>query len=156
MIFQSTLPTRGETREQASPEWLAIISIHSPHTGRDKCMCWYYKTEAHFIPLSPHGERLVPIIFAVFPARFQSTLPTRGETQGFAGCPRARLISIHSPHTGRDKPDDPVPYGGADFNPLSPHGERLCASTCEKLIFISIHSPHTGRDNLLCSLFTRF
>ena len=78
-IFQSPLPIRGETSLKPFICLILIISIPSPHTGRD------------FWPLHPiHGG----------------------------------VISIPSPHTGRD--GGPLvsfhPY--ADFNPLSPYGER--------------------------------
>ena len=99
--FQSTLPTRGETRRSI---WKALsrkISIHSPHTGRDSIIMQVIKNSKISIH-SPHTGR------------------DRG------GCPMSAhaKISIHSPHTGRDK----SPRSSASllvyFNPLSPHGER--------------------------------
>ena len=56
-------------------------------------------------------------------------------------------ISIHSPRMGRDLYSSNVPTFLQNFNPLSPHGERLH----HLLIFpsfhmISIHSPRMGRD----------
>ena len=58
-----------------------------------------------------------------------------------------KTISIHSPRMGRD--GRPGPGGGlhADFNPLSPHGER--PATLARYLHhaaISIHSPRMGRD----------
>ena len=102
------------------------ISIHSPHTGRDQLsaiLC--LKPASNFNPLSPHGERLVGLgvpnrsnpFQSTLPTRgetpyrqgeilrrqlFQSTLPTRGETHSNNLCSRNLMISIHSPHTGRD------------------------------------------------------
>ena len=35
-------------------------------------------------------------------------------------------ISIHSPHTGRDAREAAQQAQSGNFNPLSPHGERLC------------------------------
>ena len=58
--FQSTLPTRGETVIAVHGVGHRVISIHSPHTGRD-----------------PAGRLMVSA-----PPAFQSTLPTRGETCG--------------------------------------------------------------------------
>ena len=78
---------------------------------------------------------------------FQSTLPARGATG-------------QAPHDNRAE---------ADFNPRSPHGERLCANFCYKrrtqfqstlpargatisglngrmVDVISIHAPRTGSD----------
>ena len=103
------------------------ISIHSPHTGRDRRRRRAGRNRSGF----------------------QSTLPTRGETLLLmATCGLRRGISIHSPHTGRDttgakiftRPVEisihsphtgrdgytggVIPRRSRDFNPLSPHGER--------------------------------
>ena len=125
VIFQSTLPSRGETLGTRWPLLSAEISIHSPLTGRDFC---------HFTLLrSTYG--------------FQSTLPSRGETtiqyinredlidfnplspHGERRPENPRTfphypISIHSPLTGRDLADPPQKPRRSYFNPLSPHGER--------------------------------
>ena len=53
-LFQSTLPAWGETREQVSPEWLAIISIHSPRMGRDI----QAKTKNSRVTISIHSPRM--------------------------------------------------------------------------------------------------
>ena len=55
---------------------------------------------------------------------FQSTLPMRGETIFCLDGNYAIVISIHSPHAGRD------------------HKIRHLAQVGK----ISIHSPHAGRD----------
>ena len=79
-------------------------------------------------------------------------------------------ISIHSPRMGRDASPAPWRNSGPDFNPLSPHGERLVGEIRavgilknfnplsphgERLSgsglrfpvsYISIHSPRMGRD----------
>ena len=56
-------------------------------------------------------------------------------------------ISIPSPHTGRDAVLIVGEDGTADFNPLSPYGERLCWIILgQAAAVISIPSPHTGRD----------
>ena len=59
MVFQSTLPMRGETSR----------------TRRR------YDGDDDFNPLSPCGERLVGVIFMYAKVEFQSTLPMRGETK---------------------------------------------------------------------------
>ena len=101
---------------------------------------------------------------------FQSTLPAWGETgcrlPGDRGC---CPISIHSPRMGRDEKkkmkkqqktifQSTLPAWGetevaninkffADFNPLSPHGERLGQRRQRRQrAGISIHSPRMGRD----------
>ena len=81
------------------------ISIHSPRMGRDSCSGAGDARAAHFNPLSPHGERLVPVIFAVSAAGFQSTLPAWGETLWLIEQlpDEWEKISIHSPRMGRDR-----------------------------------------------------
>ena len=113
----------------------------------------------YFNPLSPCGERrqdhVVDLTKMVFQStlpmrgethlqryrqnweRFQSTLPMRGETPCVKVCLPPCLISIHSPHAGRDRVD------------------RHCIDR----EVISIHSPHAGRDLPQClslSLCTDF
>ena len=106
--------------------------------------------------------------YSEFP--FQSTRPMRGATQDLVVKDRARHISIHAPHAGRDyrvgglqlwqcsfqstRPmrgatsASPVTVGGRwYFNPRAPCGARpsnVISST--PLRRISIHAPHAGRD----------
>ncbi len=56
---------------------------------------------------------------------FQSTLPAWGETQLVRVGDLLVAISIHSPRMGRDPRRAGNAAPDADFNPLSPHGERL-------------------------------
>ena len=81
-------------------------------------------------------------------------------------------ISIHSPRMGRDRARSCSIVPFTYFNPLSPHGERLCATRCSATALpfqstlpawgetygagestdglpISIHSPRMGRDEKL-------
>ena len=81
-IFQSTLPVWGETYECEIEGEDLLVSIHSPHVGRDD------RQRRH-----DHGT----------------------------------AISIHSPHVGRDPPSAALRAVDANFNPLSPHGERRFA-----------------------------
>ena len=60
VLFQSTLPMRGETAGVYYHQDEIIISIHSPHAGRDPSLS-----------TPPTGT-----------VAFQSTLPMRGETFG--------------------------------------------------------------------------
>ena len=123
--FQSTLPMRGET------DRLSVVLVET----------------AYFNPLSPCGERQQAEMRSSTRCSFQSTLPMRGETSGASvivgtnavfqstlpmrgetgvrQCPHPTpLISIHSPHAGRDRGCTlPLLYCFY-FNPLSPCGER--------------------------------
>ena len=111
-------------------------------------------------PLSPCADTL----------RFQSTRPMRGATFYILPTMRARDISIHAPHAGRDAGDKYItgsncisihaPLAGCDvehiqhtvwfspyFNPRAPCGARQgdhLGGT--PLRAISIHAPHAGRD----------
>ena len=151
---------------QAQP----AILIHSPRTGRDVATsCRAAVSGENFNLLSPYGKRRGALVlgaklFAIsIPSprtgrdgdflclklktiKFQSTLPTRGETRAVARVASRRAISIHSPRTGRDKaglrPGQTLAISihsprtgrdfcgqtrsnrGKDFNPLSPHGKR--------------------------------
>ena len=125
------------------------ISIHSPRMGRDV-------------------RYTLPASVAL---SFQSTLPAWGETDRRNQDASTRTISIHSPRMGRDNPrNNREVRRSSNFNPLSPHGERLTSGTLTftKLGFqstlpawgetresrrrharwrISIHSPRMGRDH---------
>ena len=122
--FQSTLPTRGATRNDGAVRAVVLISIHAPHTGSDPGRSAPALWPAYFNPRSPHGERPTASTARSFRCLFQSTLPTRGATwftpflmkrsrfqstlptRG-ATCRKWReslgtIISIHAPHTGSD------------------------------------------------------
>ena len=58
-------------------------------------------------------------------------------------------ISIHAPHTGRDKLLGQIGCVRIYFNPRAPYGARLCYSHyLLRHLDISIHAPHTGRDSI--------
>ena len=86
---------------------------------RDRRMAGLY-----FNPLSPCGERRPWLDLEYRPAKFQSTLPMRGETGFLLAFHHSVRISIHSPHAGRDS----------------------MGKCMERDDYISIHSPHAGRD----------
>ena len=157
--FQSTLPAWGETVVMVALLTLHPISILSPRMGRDHLTVGF------------HGHHTT----------FQSTLPAWGETRRNYPIRRVK-ISIHSPRMGRDGRQGPRTGRSRNFNPLSPHGERLAALNKGEhgLLFqstlpawgetastgkkaedrkISIHSPRMGRDAVVrgqhstCTLF---
>ncbi len=124
----------------------------------------------NFNPLSPCGERRNATDIDIDIEKFQSTLPVWGETKKDLKNLKVNMISIHSPRVGRDLSNhDGQPAGrrfqstlpvwgetgpsagylpdGADFNPLSPCGERhIMQPPACFLSYISIHSPRVGRD----------
>jgi len=80
-LFQSTLPMRGETGWDTNPWVWVVISIHSPHAGRDGCAISGALYDQLISIHSPHaGRDFVDGGNMITYPRFQSTLPMRGET----------------------------------------------------------------------------
>ena len=103
VIFQSTLPARGATRTRPQQSQAGGISIHAPRTGSDDTV--------------PHK--------ATKTSEFQSTLPARGATRDLSATCDRDSISIHAPRTGSDQNNLLFNVVTINFNPRSPHGERL-------------------------------
>ena len=103
--------------------------------------------QEHFNPRSPHGERRPRRRWEDARQPFQSTLPARGATD-FDGLNVVLLvISIHAPRTGSDRKPPAGRTSRRNFNPRSPHGERLYARAARHgKAAISIHAPRTGSD----------
>ena len=125
--FQSTLPARGATPPISTPKLKTVsISIHAPRTGSDKASINSRLSDLDFNPRSPHGERPLALRRgAPNYIVFQSTLPARGATSCIVSNHCAIIISIHAPRTGSDRFVAEHPRAVHDFNPRSPHGERL-------------------------------
>ena len=124
-IFQSTRPMRGATnssfqryffchyfnprapcgarrRNCNSMGQVHKISIHAPHAGRD-CQAAHREPYCtNFNPRAPCGARRFRYVTVAFVWSFQSTRPMRGATFYILPTMRARDISIHAPHAGRD------------------------------------------------------
>ena len=101
---------------------------------------------ANFNPRSPHGERPVRGCVVVRAGKFQPTLPARGATGQRELRNQARSISTHAPRTGSDRMDKSGCRCFCDFNPRSPHGERLQAFQKFQLInYFNPRSPHGER-----------
>ena len=176
------------------------ISIHAPRTGSDNHGLTGHRRIHHFNPRSPHGERLYCQIKKEAMTIFQSTLPARGATISGTPYKQTSDISIHAPRTGSDASEDEhfaainefqstLPARGAtiiavplrrrftNFNPRSPHGERLFGSlrsphssgfqstlpargatlACNLrriACYISIHAPRTGSDALTSDCYS--
>ena len=82
----------------------------------------------NFNPRSPHGERLVRPRVLQREVLFQSTLPAWGATRAVYPLHHVECaISIHAPRMGSDMSSPLVRMPSSDFNPRSPHGERLHA-----------------------------
>ena len=124
-IFQPTLPARGATEHGHKTADGQPISTHAPRTGSDRRSVGHCHGEHHFNPRSPHGERRTHRKSSPWFEEFQPTLPARGATQlrreggGLCG------ISTHAPRTGSDEDYARLEAASKNFNPRSPHGERL-------------------------------
>ena len=145
--FQSTRPIRGATRPK--------MPIAPPISN--------------FNPRAPYGARH-HLYRTLHPCQqFQSTRPIRGATKPGPPTHPSGDISIHAPHTGRDRAKQKQktreqfqstrPIRGAtagmmpagikipNFNPRAPYGARLDSGPrIHSVSRISIHAPHTGRD----------
>ena len=108
------------------PDSFVDISIHAPHTGRDRRGFAVWSRLLSISIHAPHTGRDIPCCsFRILPMIFQSTRPIRGATKTNCNIRPGISISIHAPHTGRD----------------------WCSATNGLTIKrISIHAPHTGRD----------
>ena len=100
--FQSTLPAWGETIYAGNIASAACISIHSPRMGRDPMDALGKPVGGGISIHSPRMGRDFPLVDAAVFAH----------------------ISIHSPRMGRDTTSTRCAAPSANFNPLSPHGER--------------------------------
>ena len=174
MQFQSTRPSRGETCEKCGAELVAEISIHSPLAGRDFGRVNGESDMANFNPLAPRGARpgegfgifhssLISIHSPLagrdgraagripVPSAFQSTRPSRGETNTCAIIVMTAM-EFQSTRPSRGETRSGAGCGGhrRDFNPLAPRGARLNGKdTSMQAITISIHSPLAGRDEAI-------
>ena len=122
--FQSTLPAKGETDGNSQLVTVARISIHSPSEGRDLFRIKRATRRNDFNPLSQRRERHVLTSLHSARAKFQSTLPAKGETNDIRVFLYQYQISIHSPSEGRDVFLFIAFYIQNYFNPLSQRRER--------------------------------
>ena len=153
--FQSTLPARGATwGVRGEPEWCAI-SIHAPRTGSDAAAA---EKAGVTIEISIHAPRT-------------GSDAMRGDSG------TSDDISIHAPRTGSDVKEEALCSNLRNFNPRSPHGERLrhlqiyqspsrFQSTLPArgatrglrhkvaVLGISIHAPRTGSDTPCTTTFS--
>ncbi len=123
--FQSTLPARGATLRRCRERNLSLISIHAPRTGSDEYRQALSQTQHNFNPRSPHGERRNAIRCTRYGKKFQSTLPARGATRSCLQILLTKRFQSTLPARGATRSFLPSECKILDFNPRSPHGERL-------------------------------
>ena len=171
LYFNPRSPHGERHRRARTPALAPCISIHAPRTGSDRLAICLTPSAPHFNPRSPHGERLEPqrgfhhvLLISIHAPRtgsdlppmqtcgisriFQSTLPARGATEAQRPCCARADISIHAPRTGSDPIAILFSGGQEDFNPRSPHGERLGGVIrCSIYSDFNPRSPHGERHS---------
>ena len=125
-LFQPTLPARGATNPRRN----------------------HARQQIYFNPRSPHGERRHKKGAVKIGRAISTHAPRTGSDMDCSGGSRTAVqISTHAPRTGSDEMEQEYIYDANDFNPRSPHGERLSTSynlPTGKLYF-NPRSPHGER-----------
>ena len=130
---------------------VVLISIHAPHTGRDRsCRRAHIRTR-YFNPRAPYGARQILALAAALASQFQSTRPIRGATWLDQNQHNAeRNFNPRAPYGARLSGRPCVRHKPGNFNPRAPYGARLeMQDRCARYAEISIHAPHTGHDKLV-------
>ena len=117
---------RGVTRKCVRPGVsVTYFNPHSPQGKRRECPCRSEPPDCNFNPRSPWGERPFHSLYRRSRLLFQSALPM-GERHCLAySWDVVGIISIHAPRGGSDPAALAFAFGGLNFNPRSPWGERL-------------------------------
>ena len=128
-----------------------MISIHAPRTGSDKSPCSRPLETGRFQSTLPaRGATRNDDVIRRQHLQFQSTLPARGATWILAFRLCASLIFQSTlPARGATHRRGLVGTDPGNFNPRSPHGERLNVDFLPPHGgSISIHAPRTGSDKV--------
>ena len=112
------------------------ISIHAPHTGSDRRHTATSTSYRHFNPRSPHRER--PSLLSVMKpcCLFQSTLPSQGATYVKISVFATHLFQSTLPSQGATIALANTLSAPFDFNPRSPHRERLCILVLRRIALV--------------------
>ena len=145
--FQSTAPVWGPTHAFVWLPGTAVISIHGPRVGADRCICSPFLQAAYFNPRPPCGGRRQAFPSSRCPVQFQSTAPVWGPTRS-----SRRKLCFHCNFNPRP------PCGGRhtisnnirllfEFQSTAPvWGPTDEQRVCKVLVSISIHGPRVGAD----------
>ncbi len=127
-----------------------FISIHALLTESDWLISRTRSILHNFNPRSPHGERLQQPDYNANGKSFQSTLSSRRATLVNWIWDSRGWISIHALLTESDLYAGYSGLHKTNFNPRSPHGERLRSTVpCQSSFFISIHALLTESDQVV-------
>ena len=125
--FQSTRPIRGATyRPKTLFSVLKIFQSTRPIRGATSLSGWNFIRHRNFNPRAPYGARLLVVGRFKQPTNFNPRAPYGARLCKLHGTALQVVISIHAPHTGRDRTHRKAHTAGVQ---------------------ISIHAPHTGRDS---------
>ena len=150
LLFQPTLPARGATTRLTRARWHGPISTHAPRTGSDQARYPYQRQGQ----ISTHAPRTGSDNLTA-PADDSASISTHAPRTGSDIQLAQTLlstfqISTHAPRTGSDasQPRDSQSYH--NFNPRSPHGERLHSTrTPPRGGHFNPRSPHGERPTEL-------
>ena len=150
--------------------WLSDISIHAPRMGSDPSSFSGFEAISLFQSTLLAWGATFRSAGGSDTLEFQSTLPAWGATRLWLWGMHNANISIHAPRMGSDGNSGNLRRQVSNFNPRSPHGERLrhaereshrlrkfqstlpawgatdlplCFRSCYT---ISIHAPRMGSD----------
>ena len=125
--FQSTLPAWGATLSLSSLYSAVSFQSTLPAWGATCPISLTAEHSAFQSTLPAWGATTAGVYGTETMTTFQSTLPAWGATARPARpCALRQVISIHAPRMGSDGTSATACMGGIqDFNPRSPHGERL-------------------------------
>ena len=147
VLFQSTLPLRGATRNSAGFWKHTNFNPRSPCGERllTQCLLRFFAISIH-APLA--GSDLGTAVVGVCDEQFQSTLPLRGATRtSRQGNRRRWKISIHAPLAGSDRPYTSSPRYSLSFQSTLPlRGATRSLRDRRRHHPISIHAPLAGSD----------
>ena len=147
-LFQSTLPTRGETKASQSTAGALEFQSTLPTRGETFQKAVPYVTKVYFNPLSPHGERPGSARRVIRRAEDFNPLSPHGERPLPASFVKCRMhFNPLSPHGERPLQDDPMLSCWLFQSTLPTRGETWPVQLRPPHQTISIHSPHTGRDS---------
>ena len=147
--FNPLSPCGERQRRSNTMPKAILISIHSPHAGRDNIAGLCLHLGISFQSTLPmRGETNIEISYCPMCGNFNPLSPC-GERQ--LSMPMAAYdmsISIHSPHAGRDPPSQAAYEFQSQFQSTLPmRGETTAFCLYDCSMGISIHSPHAGRHN---------
>ena len=101
------------------------ISIHTPHAGRDPQRPTARSAIRNFNPHAPCGARRGMAMISTPSSYFNPHAPCGARPMPSRKEWVDMVISIHTPHAGRDAVLLSHPPGSPDFNPHAPCGARL-------------------------------